>query len=104
MSVTREDVLDALKRIVNPATGTDLIASDIVRALTVDSGKVRFVMEVDPSHGKAMEPVREAAQKAVEALAGEGNVSAMLTAHSAPKPSPSATRRKSPTASPRPSR
>ncbi len=64
MSVTREDVLDALKRIVNPATGTDLIASDIVRALTVDSGKVRFVMEVDPSHGKAMEPVREAAQKA----------------------------------------
>ena len=87
-TLTREDVLAQLKRIVNPATGTDLVSSDIVRALTVDDGKVRFVMEVDPAHGKAMEPIREAAVKAVEALAGEGNVQAMLTAHSAPKPPP----------------
>ncbi|MEM0947729.1 MAG: Mrp/NBP35 family ATP-binding protein [Pseudomonadota bacterium] len=88
MSVTREAIVEALKRIENPTTGTDLIASDIVRALTVDGDKVRFVIEVDPAHGKAMEPVRDAAQKAVEALAGEGNVTAMLTAHTQPKPPP----------------
>ena len=88
MSVSREDVLAALKRVANPVTGTDLVASDIVRALTVDEGRVRFVMEVDPAHGKAMEPVRDAAVAAVEEVAGTGNVSALLTAHSAPKPPP----------------
>ena len=88
MSLTREDVLDALKAIENPASGTDLIASDIVRALTVDGNKVRFVMEVDPAHATAMEPVRVAAVEAVEKIAGAGNVSALLTAHATPKPPP----------------
>ena len=88
MSITREAVLNVLKSIQNPATGTDLVASDIVRALNVDAGKVRFVMEVDPAHSQAMEPVRLAAVEAIEAIAGAGNVSALLTAHSAPKPPP----------------
>ncbi len=86
MSVTRDDVLSALKTIVNPATGTDLIASDAVRALTVEENRVRFVIEIDPTHAKAMEPVRQEAVAAVERLAGAGNVSAALTAHSSPKP------------------
>ncbi len=88
MIVTREAVLDVLKSITNPATGTDLVASDLVRALSVEDGKVRFVMEVDPSHAKAMEPVRQAAVTALEKIAGTGNVSALLTAHSTPKPPP----------------
>jgi ATP-binding protein involved in chromosome partitioning len=88
VSITREAVLNVLKSIQNPATGTDLVASDIVRALNVDAGKVRFVMEVDPAHSQAMEPVRLAAVEAIEAIAGAGNVSALLTAHSAPKPPP----------------
>ena len=88
MTVTRDAVLEALKRIVNPVTGKDLVASDLVRALHVEDGKVRFVIEVDAAHGPAMEPVRAAAVKAVETVAGEGNVQGMLTAHSAPKPPP----------------
>ncbi len=88
MTVTRDDVLTALKAITNPATGTDLVASDIVRALTVEAGKVRFVLEVDAAQGKAMEPVRQAAMSAVEAVAGAGNVTALLTAHSQQKPPP----------------
>ncbi len=88
MTVTRDEVLAALKSVTNPVTGTDLIASDIVRALTVEDGKVRFVMEVDPAHGKAMEPVRQQAVAEVEKLAGAGNVNALLTAHSQPKPPP----------------
>ena len=88
MSLTRDQVLEALKRIINPTTGTDLVSSDIIRALTVDEGKVRFVLEVDPAHGKAMEPVREAAVQAVEEVAGAGNVNALLTAHNAPKAPP----------------
>ena len=85
MSITRDEVLETLKRIIYPATGSDLVASDIVRALTVENGKVRFVLEVDPSHGKAMEPIRAAAVEMLERIAGKGNVSALITAHSTPK-------------------
>ncbi|MCC0029420.1 MAG: Mrp/NBP35 family ATP-binding protein [Brucellaceae bacterium] len=81
MSVTREQVLEALKGIVNPATGTDLVSSDAVSALTVDDGKVRFVMEVDAARGEAMEPVRAAAVAAIEKLAGVTAVTGLLTAH-----------------------
>ncbi len=85
MNLTRDDVLATLKRIINPATGTDLVSSDVIRALTVEDGKIRFVLEVDPAHGKAMEPVRQAAVEALEKMAGPGNVSALITAHSTPK-------------------
>ena len=81
MSVTREQVLEALKGIVNPATGTDLVSSDAVSALTVDGGKVRFVMEVDAARGESMEPVRAAAVAAIEKLAGVTAVTGLLTAH-----------------------
>ena len=81
MSVTREQVLEALKGIINPATGTDLVSSDAVSALTVDDGKVRFVMEVDAARGEAMEPVRAAAVAAIEKLAGVTAVTGLLTAH-----------------------
>ncbi|MBD3679427.1 MAG: Mrp/NBP35 family ATP-binding protein [Rhodobacteraceae bacterium] len=88
MSVTRDEVLAVLKTITNPATGSDLVSSDIIRALTIDGGKIRFVMEVDAAHGKAMEPTRLEAVEALEKLVGEGNVSALVTAHSQQKPPP----------------
>ena len=86
--MTREEVLKVLKTIDNPATGTDLVAADVVRALSVEDGRVRFVMEVPPDQGKAMEPVRDAAIAALERIAGAGNVTVLLTAHSSPKPPP----------------
>ena len=87
MTVTREAVLDALKAIKDPFADSDIVASGIVRALNVDDAGVRFVMEVDAARGKAMEPVRQAAEDAVRAL-GIANVSVMLTAHSEQKPPP----------------
>ncbi len=83
MSVTREQVVEALKTVTNPVTGTDLIASDVVRALALADGKVRFILEVDGADAAAMGPVRDAAVAAVEALTGPGSVNAMVTAQSA---------------------
>jgi len=88
LSFTREEVLNVLKSVTNPTTGTDLVASNVVRALSVEDGRIRFVMEVPPEQGKAMEPVRAEAVEALEKIAGTGNVTALLTAHSAPKPPP----------------
>jgi ATP-binding protein involved in chromosome partitioning len=82
VSVTREQVLETLKTILLPATGADLISSDIVRALTVEDGRVRFMMEVDAALGEDMEPVRAAAVAAVERIDGVEKVIGLLTAHS----------------------
>lgn len=83
---TRESVLEELKTITDPASGQDIVSSGMVRALTVESGVVRFVLEIDPSRAQAMEPVRAEAEAKVKALAGVEKVSAMMTAHSAKAP------------------
>ncbi|MDT8344553.1 MAG: Mrp/NBP35 family ATP-binding protein [Thermohalobaculum sp.] len=89
MSVTREDVLAALAKIVDPGIGRDIVSADMAKAVSVAGDQVSFVIEVDPAKGPAMEPLRQAAIAAVEALPGVAKVSAVLTAHST---SPSAPR------------
>jgi ATP-binding protein involved in chromosome partitioning len=83
MTVTREDVVAALATIIDPGQGKDLIAADMAKAITVTGGNVSFVIEVDPAKGAAMEPIRAAAQAAIERLPGVEKVSSVLTAHSA---------------------
>ncbi|MGR3717738.1 MAG: Mrp/NBP35 family ATP-binding protein [Thermohalobaculum sp.] len=88
MSVTREDIVAALGKIVDPGQGKDLISAGMAKAITVSDGTVSFVIEVDPAKGAEMEPLRVAAVAAVEGLAGVEKVSAVLTAHST-TPAPS---------------
>lgn len=81
MSVTREKVLEALGAITLPDGGT-LISRDLVRALVIEDGAVRFVIETDtPDAAKTLAPVRQAAEAAVAALDGVSRVSVALTAH-----------------------
>ncbi|MEL6124940.1 MAG: Mrp/NBP35 family ATP-binding protein [Pseudomonadota bacterium] len=81
MALTRDTILTALSRVIDPATGKDIVAADFVRALTVEGDAVRFVLEVPPEKAPAMEPVRQAAEAAVTALEGVRTVGALLTAH-----------------------
>ncbi len=85
MSVTHEQVLNALRGVKDPVSGQDIVAADIARAVSIEGDAVRFVLEVEAARGVAMEPVRVDAVKAVEALAGVGKVSALITAHSEKK-------------------
>jgi ATP-binding protein involved in chromosome partitioning len=89
MEATREQILDALRRIPLPG-GTNLVSADLIRALTADSGVVRFVIEApDPEIARQMEPLRQAAEAAVRAVPGVNSVSVVLTAHGpAAKPAP----------------
>ncbi|WP_323036294.1 Mrp/NBP35 family ATP-binding protein [Pararhodobacter sp.] len=78
---TREEILAALATIAVPQGGT-LVSKDMIRALVVDHGNVRFVIEAEsPDAAKAMASVREAAEAAVKALPGVERVSAAMTAH-----------------------
>ena len=75
MTVSREDVLAALAAVPMPGTGGSLVDADTVRALTVEGGRVRFLLEVDPGQAPALEPTRAAAEAAVAALPGVAAVS-----------------------------
>lgn len=76
----REAVLAALKTVADPVSGSDLMASGVVRALNVEDGTVRFVMEIPPSQAEAYGRAKEQAEAALKA-AGAENVSIVLTAH-----------------------
>ncbi len=49
MSLARDDVLEVLKTVADPIGGRDIVAAGMVRALTVEGGAVRFVLEIDPA-------------------------------------------------------
>jgi ATP-binding protein involved in chromosome partitioning len=81
MSLTTQKIRETLGQIALP-DGGDLVSRDMVRALAIDGGAVRFVIEAaSPDQARSLEPVRRAAEAAVKALAGVTSVSAVLTAH-----------------------
>ena len=82
----KDQVLAHLSKITDPVSGKDIVSAGIVRALNVEDGAVRFVMEIDPAHAERMEAVRATAEKAAGLVPGVEKVSAMLTAHSAKAP------------------
>ncbi|SLN40601.1 Septum site-determining protein MinD [Roseovarius litorisediminis] len=86
MALTRESVLDALKQITDPVSGSDIVSAGVTRALTVEGNTVRFVLEIDPAKAETYAPVRDAAEAAVKAIEGVAEVSAILTGHSAKAP------------------
>ena len=70
MGVTRETVLDALRRLTLP-DGADLVGGDMIRALTIDGDSVRFVIEApDPETAARMDGIRRAAEATVAAIPG----------------------------------
>ena len=81
MSVTKEEIRAALERLELPDGGT-LVSRDMLRALTIEGGTVRFVIEApSPQIAGQMEPLRRAAQACVAELPGVEEVSVVLTAH-----------------------
>jgi ATP-binding protein involved in chromosome partitioning len=80
---SEEQVREALRQVVDPRTGRDIVTAGLISGLGVRDGTVAFTIEVDPRQGAAMEPVRKAAEDAVYRLPGVSSVSAMLTAHRA---------------------
>ena len=81
MAISKTDVEQALERIALP-DGRSLIAHDLVRALSIEGDRVRFVIEAPTAEvARQMGPLRDAAERAVAALPGVAQVSVALTAH-----------------------
>ena len=81
MTVTRESVLGILHGILDPISDTPLTEAGIVKALTVEKGNVRFVMEVAGSHADAYIALKDDAEAQIKLLKGVDTVSIVMTTH-----------------------
>ncbi|WP_420324717.1 Mrp/NBP35 family ATP-binding protein [Mameliella sp.] len=88
MSEMKEAVEAALERVDLP-DGGNLISRDMIRALRVEDGVVRFVIEAPSAElARRMEPLRAIAQKATEAVPGVTSASVVLSAPTEAKAPP----------------
>ena len=70
MSIAREDIMAVLARIAVPGGG-DLVSRDLVRAVAIEGGQIRFVIEAaSPDEARALGPAQVAAEMALKALPG----------------------------------
>src|ERR1700686_1308904 len=93
VSVTQQQVQDALARVASPR-GVALTNANVLSAVTVTDGKVFFSINVDAAEARAWESVRAQAEAAVRAIPGVTVAMIALTAErkagaaAPPPPSP----------------
>lgn len=81
MAVTKQAILEVLKGIKTPS-GSNLVAEDLIRALDIKDGTVKFVIEAPSADAAgALTQAREQAEASVMSMDGVEAVSAVLTAH-----------------------
>jgi ATP-binding protein involved in chromosome partitioning len=85
MAVTEQQILDALATIADPERGGDIVSLGMVSGVAIRDGNVVFSIEVEPERGPRLEPLRRAAERAVDTLPGVLSVTAVLTAQSSPR-------------------
>ncbi|WP_294541327.1 Mrp/NBP35 family ATP-binding protein [uncultured Rhodoblastus sp.] len=80
---TNEQVLAALRQIAGPDGKTPLPDTGMLSGLNIRDGKVYLTLTVPPDRAAALEPIRQAAQKALAALPGVEAAFVALTAEQA---------------------
>jgi ATP-binding protein involved in chromosome partitioning len=75
MSITEQDVQGALKDVIDPNTGKDLIATRSVKNLKLSGADVSLDIELGYPGKSQVEPIRQLVGTKLRALSGIGNVS-----------------------------
>ncbi|MFT4014821.1 MAG: Mrp/NBP35 family ATP-binding protein [Paracoccus sp. (in: a-proteobacteria)] len=85
MSVSRESVLSELQQVAVPGGGS-LVSADMVRALQVENGLVRFVIEApDAVIARALSDAQAEAERRLRAIPGVEKVQIVVTAPAVPR-------------------
>jgi ATP-binding protein involved in chromosome partitioning len=99
MTVTKEAVLERLRTIKGPDFEGDLVSLGLVSEIFLADGKVFFSITVPAARAQELEPLRQAAERAVRAIPGITGATVALTAEkkgggmeAAPPPRPAAPR------------
>lgn len=77
--ITRDDVISILNQIIDPKTGQGLFAAGLAKGLMVAEDRAGFVMEVAADQTALYAPLRDEAEKALQAMPGMSRVSVVLT-------------------------
>jgi ATP-binding protein involved in chromosome partitioning len=83
---TPESLRDALRGVVDPATGQDIVTAGMLESVQVKGGLVHISLLTDRAHAAAMEPVRRQVETLLARQPGVKNVAAVLTGPKAPAP------------------
>ena len=78
--VKTAQILEILRQIKDPDRKKDIVSLNMVSGIVSKDGNIGFTIEVDAERGEAMEPLRQAAEKAVMTLPGVTSVTVVLTA------------------------
>lgn len=78
MNPTESAVLDALKSVVDPNTGKDLVSTRLLKNLRLEGGDLAFDVELGYPARSQVEPLRQALIAAARSVPGVGNVSINL--------------------------
>ena len=79
MAVSKEDVIEALKRVKGPDLEGDIVGLGLVSDVFVSGGKVIFSITVPAERARELEPLRQAAEKAVREVPGVEQAMVALT-------------------------
>ncbi len=83
MSVTKSQVLDRLRSVKGPDGGTSVVEQGLVSEIIIKEDRVYFSITVPMERAGDLEPMRQAAEKAVAGLDEVNAVTAVLTAEAA---------------------
>ncbi len=80
MTISKQQVLDTLKTIDGPDGSGDIVSAGMVSDIFIADGKVFFSVTVPADKANALEPLRQAAEQAVQKLEGVKGAVVALTA------------------------
>jgi ATP-binding protein involved in chromosome partitioning len=83
MSLSREHILERLRRVKGPDLESNIVELGLVSEVFVKDGRVSFSITVPAKRGAELEPLRQAAEKIVREIDGVSHVTAVLTAERA---------------------
>lgn len=81
MSYSEKAALGALKAVIDPVAGTDIVSAGRLGDIAHKGGHIRAVLLIDPAKAGDYEPVRAQAQAVLAAMAGISSADVIMTAH-----------------------
>lgn len=78
--VKREQLIEALKTIINPISGKNIVDSGMVQGLVIKNGDIGYALNIDPKDVDEMEKLRESADQLLHQVYGVKKVTSVLTA------------------------
>jgi ATP-binding protein involved in chromosome partitioning len=83
--INTTQIEEALLDVIDPISGKDIVSAQMVTGLQTRDGHVAFALEIDPTKGSELEPLRKKAEETVFALDGVLTATVILTAEKKPE-------------------